>query len=278
MSSRTRIFPVSATRNAGRTSGTLLASGIDVYTTLNVANIESPGPAVSRITGVRPAEPVPDAFVRAGKIKLLDLAPAALRRRLAHGLVVPKEQVDAALSNYFLFANLAALRELARLWLDDSVPDPAAAFAAAHGISEPVQAIGSAPDLGTLRASKSLREPGRAAASDRDCRLSHDRIPRGTRLTRGQWPRRLQAAAYAANYVDGTVGPHATPTGTSCDADDEPARAPFPAGMSGRHMTCRYGQSRAVGRLGPIAATQGAADHRTDVTVREPSQKWRSAR
>src|ERR1700691_4951277 len=34
----------------------LLASGIDVYTTLNVANLESLGQAVSRITGVRPAE------------------------------------------------------------------------------------------------------------------------------------------------------------------------------------------------------------------------------
>src|SRR6476660_5131116 len=120
--------------------GELLASGIDVYTTLNVANIESLGPTVSRITGVRQAEPVPDAFVRAGTIKLVDLAPAALRRRLAQGLVVPEEHVDAALSNYFRFANLAALRELARLWLDDSVPDPVAAFAAAHGISEPVQA------------------------------------------------------------------------------------------------------------------------------------------
>jgi two-component system sensor histidine kinase KdpD len=118
----------------------LLASGIDVYTTLNVANIESLGQAVARITGVRPAEPVPDAFVRSGEVKLVDLAPAALRRRLAQGLVVPGEQVDTALSNYFRFANLAALRELAQLWLDDSVPDPVTAYAAAHGIREQVQA------------------------------------------------------------------------------------------------------------------------------------------
>ena len=69
--------------------GELLANGIDVYTTLNVANIESLGALVSRITGVHPAEPVPDAFVRAGEIKLVDLAPAALRRRLTQGLVVP---------------------------------------------------------------------------------------------------------------------------------------------------------------------------------------------
>ncbi len=120
--------------------GELLANGIDVYTTLNVANIESLGALVSRITGVHPAEPVPDAFVRAGQIKLVDLAPAALRRRLTQGLVVPEEQVDAALSSYFRFANLAALRELAQLWLDDTVPDPVTAFLAARGVSEPVQA------------------------------------------------------------------------------------------------------------------------------------------
>jgi two-component system sensor histidine kinase KdpD len=118
----------------------LLASGIDVYTTLNVANIESLGQAVSRITGVRPAVPVPDAFVRSGEVKLVDLNPAALRHRLAQGLVVPGDQVDTALANYFRFANLAALRELAQLWLNESVPDPVMAYAAAHGIREQVRA------------------------------------------------------------------------------------------------------------------------------------------
>src|ERR1035438_3323550 len=110
----------------------LLDHGIDVYTTLNVANVESLGALVSRITGVHPAEPVPDAFLRTGEIKLIDLAPAALRRRLTQGLVVPQDRVDAALSSYFRFANLAALRDLAQMWLDDAVPDPVTAFLAAH--------------------------------------------------------------------------------------------------------------------------------------------------
>jgi two-component system sensor histidine kinase KdpD len=118
----------------------LLANGIDVYTTLNVANIESLGEIVSRITGVHRAEPVPDAFARTGEITLVDLAPSALRHRLAQGLVVPAERVDAALSSYFRFANLAALSELAQLWLDDSVPDPVTAFLTARGISGPVNA------------------------------------------------------------------------------------------------------------------------------------------
>ena len=94
---------------------------------------------VSRITGVHRAEPVPDAFVRA-EITMVDLAPSALRQRLAEGLVVPAERVDAALSSYFRFANLAALRELAQLWLIYSVPDPVTTFLAARGISGPVNA------------------------------------------------------------------------------------------------------------------------------------------
>ena len=59
---------------------------------------------------------------------------------LAQGLVVPEERVGAALSSYFRFANLAALRELSQLWLDESVPDPVTAFLAARGVTEPVQA------------------------------------------------------------------------------------------------------------------------------------------
>jgi two-component system, OmpR family, sensor histidine kinase KdpD len=118
--------------------GLLLDAGIDVYTTLNVTNIGSLGSLVSRITGARASEPVPDDFVRAGQVQLVDLAPAALRRRLTEGLVFAVDEADAALSHYFRFANLAALRELAQLWLDDSVPDPAAAFLAAHPRCEPV--------------------------------------------------------------------------------------------------------------------------------------------
>ncbi len=129
-------LPSARHRKRWQDVGLLLDSGIDVYTTLNVTNIESLGSLVSRITGVRASEPVPDAFVRAGQVQLVDLAPAALRRRLAQGLVFAADQADAALSHYFRFANLAALRELAQLWLDDSVPDPAAAFLAAHGDCE----------------------------------------------------------------------------------------------------------------------------------------------
>jgi two-component system, OmpR family, sensor histidine kinase KdpD len=110
----------------------LLANGIDVYTTLNVSSLSSLSRLVSTITGARRGERVPDAFVRSGEIRLVDLAPSALRRRLAQGLVFPPDRVDAALSNYFRFANLATLRELAQLWMADSVPDPVKAYLDAH--------------------------------------------------------------------------------------------------------------------------------------------------
>ncbi len=118
-SSPTRTSPASATRNAGRTSTRCRqAASTPIRPSTSPTSIAGPGR--TRITGVRPAEPVPDAFVRSGEVKLVDLAPSALRHRLAEGLVVPGDQVDTALSNYFRFANLAALRELAQLWLDDS--------------------------------------------------------------------------------------------------------------------------------------------------------------
>jgi len=115
----------------------LLADGIDVYTTLNVANVESLAGLVSEVTGVRRAEPVPDVFVRSGEIKLVALEPVALRRRLAQGLVFPRDRADAALSSYFRFADHSALQELVQLWLDESVVDPASTFRAAHGLTEP---------------------------------------------------------------------------------------------------------------------------------------------
>ena len=45
------------------------------------------------------------------------MTPEALRRRMAHGNIYPPEKIDAALTNYFRSGNLAALRELALLWL-----------------------------------------------------------------------------------------------------------------------------------------------------------------
>jgi two-component system sensor histidine kinase KdpD len=114
----------------------LLDAGIDVISTVNVQHLESLNDAVTAITGIVQRETVPDEVVRAAEqIELVDMAPEALRRRMAHGNVYRPEKVDAALANYFRVGNLAALRELALLWLADKVDEGLEGYRARHGIT-----------------------------------------------------------------------------------------------------------------------------------------------
>jgi len=114
----------------------LLAAGIEVISTVNIQHLESVNDVVNQITGVVQHETVPDVAVRrADQIELVDMSAEALRRRMAHGNVYPPEKVDAALGHYFRVGNLAALRELALLWVADRVEDSLQAYMADHGIS-----------------------------------------------------------------------------------------------------------------------------------------------
>jgi two-component system, OmpR family, sensor histidine kinase KdpD len=116
----------------------LLAAGIHVVSTLNIQHLESLNDVVESITGVRQRETVPDAVVRAAdQIELVDMTPEALRRRMAHGNVYAPEKVDAALGHYFRLGNLAALRELALLWVADRVEEALQEYRVHHGIERP---------------------------------------------------------------------------------------------------------------------------------------------
>jgi two-component system sensor histidine kinase KdpD len=116
----------------------LLAAGIDVISTVNVQHLATLNDVVERITGARQRETVPDEVVRsADQIELVDMSPEALRRRLAHGNVYAPEKIDAALTNYFRAGNLAALRELALLWVADRVDDGLEQYRERRGITEP---------------------------------------------------------------------------------------------------------------------------------------------
>ena len=115
----------------------LLDAGINVITTVNIQHLESLNDVVEQITGIAQRETVPDSAVRAAdQIELVDMSPEALRRRLAHGNVYPAERIDAALRNYFRAGNLAALRELALLWVADRVEDGLGAYRERHDITE----------------------------------------------------------------------------------------------------------------------------------------------
>ncbi|GGV48737.1 sensor histidine kinase [Kitasatospora herbaricolor] len=113
----------------------LLAAGIDVVTTVNIQHLESLNDVVQKITGIPQRETVPDEVVRrADQIELVDMAPQALRRRMAHGNVYKAEKVDAALSHYFRVGNLTALRELALLWVAGRVDEGLRDYRASHNI------------------------------------------------------------------------------------------------------------------------------------------------
>ncbi|MGC1282826.1 MAG: DUF4118 domain-containing protein, partial [Streptosporangiaceae bacterium] len=113
----------------------LLEAGIDVISNVNIQHLASLNDVVEKITGVPQRETVPDAIVRAAdQVELIDMTPEALRRRMAHGNIYPAEKIDAALTHYFRAGNLAALRELALLWLADKVDEGLQRYRAAHDI------------------------------------------------------------------------------------------------------------------------------------------------
>jgi two-component system, OmpR family, sensor histidine kinase KdpD len=133
--------PGSANQKRWQDVDTILAAGIDVLSTVNVQHIESLNDVVRQITGVPQRETIPDDVLRrADQVELIDLAPQALRDRLAEGLVYPSARVDAALSNYFRLGNLTALRELALLWLADEVDVALQAYRVEKGIEAPWEA------------------------------------------------------------------------------------------------------------------------------------------
>jgi two-component system sensor histidine kinase KdpD len=114
----------------------LLDAGIDVISAVNIQHLESLNDVVEKITGVPQRETVPDAIVRAAdQVEMVDMTPEALRRRMAHGNIYPPEKIDAALTNYFRTGNLAALRELALLWLADKVDEGLQRYRVEHKIT-----------------------------------------------------------------------------------------------------------------------------------------------
>lgn len=131
---------IPGSRNAKRWQDVdeLLDAGIDVISTVNIQHLESLNDVVEQITGTRQGETIPDHVVRAAdQIELVDMAPEALRRRMAHGNIYPADRVDASLANYFRVGNLSALRELALLWVADRVDEGLHDYMAAHGIAGP---------------------------------------------------------------------------------------------------------------------------------------------
>ena len=164
----------------------LLAAGVDVISTVNIQHLESFNDVVEKITGVPQLERVPDSFVRAAdQVELVDMAPEALRRRMAHGNIYSADKVNAALGNYFRIGNLTALRELALLWTADKVDEALQLYREQHAIDETwetrervVVALTGGPEGETL-----IRRAARVAARSAGGDLLAVHITRSDGLT-----------------------------------------------------------------------------------------------
>ncbi|MFI7434953.1 DUF4118 domain-containing protein [Micromonospora haikouensis] len=184
----------------------LLDAGITVLTTVNVQHLESLNDVVARITGTTQRETVPDAVVRAAEqVELVDMTPEALRRRMAHGNIYGPDRIDAALGNYFRLGNLTALRELALLWLADTVDDQLGAYRAQQGISDTwearervVVALTGGPEGDTL-----IRRAARIAARGRGADLLAVHVARSDGLA-GADPARLARQRVLVEGLGGT--------------------------------------------------------------------------
>jgi two-component system sensor histidine kinase KdpD len=115
----------------------ILDAGINVVSTLNIQHLESLNDLIANITGVRVRETLPDQILdQADEVELIDIAPYALRQRMKHGNIYPKDRIDAALNNFFREGNLTALRELALRRTADKTESQLQQYMAGHHISQ----------------------------------------------------------------------------------------------------------------------------------------------
>jgi two-component system sensor histidine kinase KdpD len=92
----------------------LLEAGISVITAINIQHLESLNDVVTRTTGVRVRETIPDHFLRrADEVVNVDVSVDTLRTRLRQGKIYDVVKIEQALNNFFRKGNLSALRELA---------------------------------------------------------------------------------------------------------------------------------------------------------------------
>ncbi len=116
----------------------LLSAGINVYTTLNIQNLETLNDIVTQITGITVQETVPDQVLEAAsQIQLIDIPPEELIQRLKDGKVYVPGQETEGFKNFFRPGNINALRELALRYTAQRVDRQLESYRRIHGIDGP---------------------------------------------------------------------------------------------------------------------------------------------
>ena len=117
----------------------LLNAGISVITAVNIQHLESLNDVVSRTTGVRVRETVPDYFLRrADEVVNVDVSVDTLRTRLRQGKIYDVAKIEQALNNFFRKGNLSALRELALRQVATDQASKAHDYREKEGLDHPV--------------------------------------------------------------------------------------------------------------------------------------------
>jgi two-component system sensor histidine kinase KdpD len=189
----------------------LLEAGVDVLTSLNVANLLSARNYAARVTGAGAVESVPDEMVRAGNVVLIDLPADTLRSRLASGKVMSADQVGGALGEYFRVSNLEALSELGQAWMSDTVQRVGEALLSRRGLAplNPRPVVMAGVSESPWGEAVILRAAQLACDNDSDLLVVHARIPDGA------GPRHLELLDYYRQLAEGLGGSYVEVVGES---------------------------------------------------------------
>jgi two-component system sensor histidine kinase KdpD len=115
----------------------ILMAGIDVYTTLNIYEVESLQDIVSKIIGMEMNETVPDKFLgRASSIRLVDIPSDEIIVKFQEGKIrsIPKK-IDVR--KFFRLGNIIAFREMALRYTAGHVDQQLAQYMHSNKISGP---------------------------------------------------------------------------------------------------------------------------------------------
>ena len=100
----------------------LLRAGINVYTTVNVEQLESLNDIITAITGVSVSERIPDSIFDAStQVQIVDIDPADLLERYSDGNFFFEEQEFHSSGRFIVEKRLSSLRELALRRIADRV-------------------------------------------------------------------------------------------------------------------------------------------------------------
>lgn len=115
----------------------ILQRGINVFTTLNIYQVESLKDIAEQITGLKVADTVPDRLLNIAEIKLIDISHEELLLRLKTGKVILPDNADQNPEKFFRLGNVSALRELALRYTAQRVDQQLNDYMKTHEIKGP---------------------------------------------------------------------------------------------------------------------------------------------